>query len=88
MLPGDGEKSLFLWRGKVNPVFIDLHIHTSNNPESLNLHYDVEELKRKVDELSVNSVSLISLTDHNTINTSTFSGTNNCSKITDISNLI
>ena len=53
----------------MKPVFIDLHIHTSNNPESLDPHYDVKELKRKVDELSINSVSLISLTDHNTINT-------------------
>jgi len=56
----------------VNPVFIDLHIHTSKNPESLDSHYDVKELKRKVDDLSANSVSLISLTDHNTINTQAY----------------
>lgn len=61
-----------MWRGKLNPVFIDLHIHTSKNPESLDPHYDVEELKRKVDDFSANSVSLISLTDHNTINTQAY----------------
>lgn len=56
----------------MNPVFIDLHIHTSKNPESLDSHYDVNELKRKVDDLSKNSVNLISLTDHNTINTQAY----------------
>ncbi len=34
----------------MNPVFIDLHIHTSKNPELLDSHYDVKELKGKVDE--------------------------------------
>lgn len=56
----------------MNPVFIDLHIHTSKNPESLDSHYDVNELKKKVDDLSKNSVNLISLTDHNTINTQAY----------------
>jgi hypothetical protein len=67
-----GWKSLLLWRRKMNPVFIDLHIHTSKNPESLDSHYDVKELKRKIDGFSENSLSLISLTDHNTINTQAY----------------
>ena len=56
----------------MNPVFIDLHIHTSKNPESLDSHYDVKELKRKIDGFSENSLSLISLTDHNTVNTQAY----------------
>ena len=26
----------------MNPTFIDIHIHTSENPEELNRNYDVE----------------------------------------------
>lgn len=56
----------------MNPVYIDLHIHTSKDPQSLDLDYDVEKLKKKVDDYSGNSVCLISLTDHNTINTQAY----------------
>jgi len=52
----------------VEPVFVDLHIHTSDNPESLNNFYDLDLLKSKVEEVAEGSQHLISLTDHNTIN--------------------
>jgi hypothetical protein len=52
----------------VEPVFIDLHIHTSYNPERLNESYDLSLLKAKVEEIADGADYLISLTDHNTIN--------------------
>ena len=56
----------------MNPVYIDLHIHTSSDPQSLNPEYDVKMLKKKIDDYSGNSLCLISLTDHNTINTQAY----------------
>lgn len=50
-------------------IFLDLHIHTSSNPNNLNPNYDLELLKSKIDSFTGNSKYLISLTDHNTINT-------------------
>ena len=52
----------------MEPVYIDLHIHTSENPERLNAAYDVAILHEKVQECAMGSPCLISLTDHNTIN--------------------
>ncbi|MDD2830375.1 MAG: hypothetical protein PHW18_12440 [Sulfuricurvum sp.] len=52
----------------MTPVYLDLHIHTSENEENLNQNYDVDLLLEKVAEVSSNSAFLISLTDHNTIN--------------------
>ena len=52
----------------MEPIFIDLHIHTSENPDDLNEAYDLDLLKRKIEEISENSAYLISLTDHNTVN--------------------
>lgn len=52
----------------MKPVFIDFHIHTSDNPESLNESYDIDMLKTKVEEIANGADYLISLTDHNTIN--------------------
>jgi hypothetical protein len=51
----------------MNPVYLDLHIHTMNNQD-----YDLNLLKRKILEFSDNSVHLISLTDHNYINTNIY----------------
>jgi len=51
----------------MTPVYLDLHIHTSNNAV-----YNLELLKRKILEISNNSVHLISLTDHNYINTGVY----------------
>ena len=52
----------------MKPIFIDLHIHTSENPNHLNESYDVDLLKNKIEEIAEGSPYLISLTDHNTIN--------------------
>ena len=52
----------------MEPVFVDLHIHTSNNPDSLNKSYALGVLKAKVEEIANGADYLISLTDHNTIN--------------------
>ena len=52
----------------MKPVFLDFHIHTSDHPERLNDSYDVEMLKRRIEEITQGSEYLISLTDHNVIN--------------------
>ena len=52
----------------LEPVYIDLHIHTSKNPDQLDAAYDVATLHEKVRACAMGSPYLISLTDHNTIN--------------------
>ncbi len=52
----------------MEPVFVDLHIHTSDNPDNLNVSYDLDLLKSKIEEIAENSAYLISFTDHNTVN--------------------
>lgn len=52
----------------MEPVFIDLHIHTSDNPDDLNQSYDLDLLKDKIEEIAEGSAYLVSLTDHNTVN--------------------
>ena len=52
----------------MEPVYVDVHIHTSDNPDSLNQNYDIELLFAKVREQAQGQHALISLTDHNTIN--------------------
>lgn len=52
----------------MHPVYIDLHIHTSENPDSLNESYDLDKLKTRIEETAEDSEYLISITDHNTIN--------------------
>ena len=52
----------------LEPIFLDLHIHTSDNADRINTSYDVEKLVEKILDYNGNSKSLISLTDHNTIN--------------------
>ncbi len=56
----------------MKPVYLDLHIHTSEDPNSLNVNYPIETLIGKIKEKSHNSEYLISLTDHNTINKSVY----------------
>ncbi len=41
----------------MEPVFIDLHIHISDNPDDLNLHYDLDVLKNKIEEIAEGGVS-------------------------------
>ena len=52
----------------MEPVYLDVHIHTSENPDSLNQNYDIDMLFAKVREHAQGQHALISLTDHNTIN--------------------
>lgn len=49
-------------------IYIDLHIHTSEDANTPNTSYDIAELVRKIKEYSGNSDFMISLTDHNMIN--------------------
>ncbi len=56
----------------MTPVYLDLHIHTSDDPTNLNKGYDLEKLITKINEFTNNSSYLISLTDHNTINENTY----------------
>jgi len=56
----------------MKPIFIDLHIHTSENPNELNESYDLDLLKKKIEEVAEEEAYLISLTDHNTINKSIY----------------
>lgn len=51
----------------MKPIYIDLHIHTSENPDELDESYDIETLLKKVYENSQGEDFLISLTDHNTV---------------------
>ena len=52
----------------MKPVFIDFHIHTSDNPEKLNSNYEVEVLKDNIEKIADGEEFLISLTDHNVVN--------------------
>lgn len=52
----------------MEPIFVDLHIHTSENPDNLNQSYDLDLLKGMIEKTSEGVPYLISLTDHNTIN--------------------
>lgn len=52
----------------MQPVYIDIHIHTSDNPNIINKDYDVDSLLEKIKEVSKGKEVLISLTDHNTLN--------------------
>jgi hypothetical protein len=52
----------------LEPVYLDLHIHTSKNPDQLDGAYDVVRLHEKVRACAMGSPYLISLTDHNSVN--------------------
>lgn len=52
----------------MNPVYLDLHIHTSDDPNNLNSDYNLELLVENINKYTDNSTFLISITDHNTIN--------------------
>ena len=52
----------------MEPVYIDIHIHTSSNPDSLNVNYDFETLFTKVRDKAQAQNILLSFTDHNVIN--------------------
>lgn len=49
-------------------VYVDIHIHTTEDPNNLSCSYDVKALVENVKTLSKENPVLLSLTDHNTIN--------------------
>lgn len=53
-------------------TYVDIHIHTSENPNKLPPDYNVSELLCNVRNLSGDNPVLLSLTDHNTINKSAY----------------
>jgi hypothetical protein len=56
----------------MNPIYTDIHIHTSDNPDQINENYDLDTLVKKIKEFNGDSEFLISITDHNTINKKTY----------------
>ena len=52
----------------MQPVYIDLHIHTYLDANNRTTDYDVATLVRKIKEYNGDEPFLISFTDHNTIN--------------------
>lgn len=52
----------------MQPIYIDLHIHTYPDANDRTTNYDVATLVRKIKEYNGNEPFLISFTDHNTIN--------------------
>ncbi|MEY4440459.1 MAG: hypothetical protein RLY49_85 [Candidatus Parcubacteria bacterium] len=52
----------------MKPIYLDLHIHTSDDPNNLNNNYDLDTLINKIREKVGSDDFLISLTDHNTVN--------------------
>ena len=52
----------------MDPVYLDFHIHTSDDPENLDTNYDIESLIRGIEKIAGDSEYLISLSDHNVIN--------------------
>lgn len=56
----------------MKPIYLDLHIHTSENPDSLVDNYNIDKLIERIKLTSNDSEFLISLTDHNTINKSAY----------------
>ena len=56
----------------MEPIYLDLHIHTSSDANHPNEDYDVAELISQIKSYSGNSKFMISLTDHNMINKSAY----------------
>lgn len=54
------------------PVYLDLHIHTSEDPDNLVANYNLDLLISKIEEYTKGADYLISITDHNTINKTTY----------------
>lgn len=52
----------------MEPVFVDIHIHTSDYPNNVNPDYDVDLLARKIKEFTGDSEFLLAFSDHNMIN--------------------
>ena len=54
----------------MKPVYIDIHIHTSENANAINNNYNCDALMEQVRKISGEAEVMLSLTDHNTINKS------------------
>lgn len=52
----------------LQPVYVDIHIHTSENPNISNNEYNVDVLVEKLQEIAKGKPIIVSLTDHNMIN--------------------
>lgn len=52
----------------MEPVYIDIHIHTSENADVLNSKYNCDVLMENVRKIAGDAEVMLSLTDHNTIN--------------------
>lgn len=52
------------------PVYTDLHIHTSENPNKIKdgVEYDIDALIKNINKISCDKRKLISFTDHNIVN--------------------
>jgi predicted ATP-dependent endonuclease of OLD family len=57
----------------MEPIYLDLHIHTSEDPNNPKEDYDFETLLAKVSENARGESFLISITDHNFINEKVYS---------------
>ena len=56
----------------MEPIYVDTHIHTSQDANNPNVDYDVAALVKAIRDYNGNSDFLISLTDHNMINKSAY----------------
>ena len=56
----------------MEPIYVDTHIHTSQDANNPNEDYDVAALIKAIKDYNGNSDYLISLTDHNMINKSAY----------------
>ena len=52
----------------MNPIYLDIHIHTSDNPDSLNTSYDLASLESAIESICGGDNYLVSFTDHNIVN--------------------
>lgn len=52
----------------MEPIYIDIHIHTSEDANNLNETYNCDMLMKNVRKVAGNAEVILSLTDHNTIN--------------------
>lgn len=69
-------------------IYIDLHIHTSENADKLNDGYQVKDLIENIMKFNQGSKFLISMTDHNTINKVAYSKLDKISKTSDLCNYL
>jgi len=52
----------------LKPIYTDLHIHTSQDADNLNVEYNVQLLIGKIKDYANTENFMISFTDHNVIN--------------------